>query len=242
MVPVVAEGDRFLFADVAGVLANKQAGRKPSQAPSPAIEPPTGRTRIAARFEDTGRRALDAARDFLLATPDRPGIARSLRVLLKPLGSPKSPRARPTPPNPARNLDDFDRCDGSILLLLDSSWTIPIWPGTHRFKERGGRVVGVIYDLIPITHSHTSVSELTAAFKVWIAQHLRWTDGLVCISKSIANSLADYIASASTDVPGRPRPQIRHFHLGSELDFIGSDDTVRGDGPRASSNPTGTCS
>ena len=223
VVPVIVEADRFRFADAERVLANKQSGHGGS-ATNSLLVPPRLQQRVWRALLRILAAALPfpAVRAFLYAPPHRPGLARALSLL--------SPFRRRSPPRPVGvldGLDDYDRCDGSILLLLDSSWATPIWPGTVRFKQRGGMVVGVICDLIPITHSFTCVPELTEAFKDWIAGHLRFSDGFVCISGAVADTLADHIRGLR---PRRALPswtRIDHFHLGSELDFIESSASVR---------------
>ena len=237
VVPVIVEGDRFHCVAADRVLANKQSAAHTSAAAAgPAATPPATfrqRTRQALRRPWRAMlRALETAlpfprvRAFLYAPPHRRGLARSVLLLAGPLG--RRGRARTAaPPGMPRGLDDFDRCDGSILLLLDSSWASPVWPGTRRFKERGGIVVGVVYDLIPITHSHTCVPELTTAFKAWIAEHLRWSDGFVCISRSVADTLADYVRGLGAAGSPPSQARIDYFHLGSELDFIEPNDPVR---------------
>ncbi len=232
VVPVIVEANRFCFADAGQVLSDKHAAPPASPVPAP---PPGVRAHVLRATRGLWRATLriltfvlpfPSVKAFLYAPPHTPGLARTLLVLARPFRRRDEPSAHADDEAP-RCLEDYDRCDGSILLLLDSSWTIPIWPGTRRFKERGGIVVGVVYDLIPISHSHTSVPELTLAFKAWIAEHLRWTDGFVCISKSTADTLADYAHTATGDTTALPRSEIDFFYLGSELDFSNADDPVR---------------
>jgi alpha-1,2-rhamnosyltransferase len=239
VVPVILDGDRFLLADAAHVLADKQhapprstvpeAGSAVSLTPAQKI-----RRRLRAAMRPLWRGTLlvlaallpfPSARRFLYAPVHSRGLARSLRLLLRPL-VPMPPAMPASSEDGATSLDDFARVDGSILLLLDSSWGMPIWPGAARFKQRGGMIAGVIYDLIPITHSHTSVPNLVAAFKEWIANHLRLTDGFVCISGTIAGSLAEYIQTIEPDATRPSTPPISFFHLGSELDFITTERPV----------------
>jgi FkbM family methyltransferase len=238
VVPVIMDSGRFRLVHADRVLANKQAplpSANAAVAVNPALSKRTWRQHVRHAARRIWRGALRGVaavlpfprvHAFLYAAPHRPGLARSLLILAAPLRGTRRPPPVTQSMAP-RDLDDYDRCDGSILLLLDSSWTIPIWPATRRFKERGGLVLGVVYDLIPITHSYTSVPELTAAFKAWIAEHLTVTDGFVCISKSIAVMLADYIGTIGGDRPLLPSARIDYFHLGSELDFIDPNDPVR---------------
>jgi alpha-1,2-rhamnosyltransferase len=214
-VPVIVEGDRFRVADAGRVLADKQ------NAPDAAAATTVGRLVwraalrcVAAALPFAGVRA------FLYAPPHHPGLARGLLRLAAPFRRPA-----PAPAGPSGGLDDFDRYDGSILLLLDSSWATPIWPATRRFKERGGAVVGVMYDLIPLTHPHASVPELVVAFRAWVAAQLRWTDGFVCISQATADALAGQIRALGGS--SRPGVRIEHFHLGADLDLAVPDAPVR---------------
>ena len=217
-VPVIVEGDRLRIADAGRVLADKQN------------VPDAAATSLGRRVWRAVLRGVAAGlpfagvRAFLYAPPHHPGLARGLLRLAAPFRRPA-----PASPGVSGSLDDFDSCDGSILLLLDSSWATPIWPATRRFKERGGVVVGVMYDLIPLTHPQASVPELVAAFRTWLAAHLRWTDGFVCISQSTAEALAGQIrALGGAGGPGgRPAGKIEHFQLGAELDLATPDAPVR---------------
>ncbi len=123
-------------------------------------------------------------------------------------------------------LDDFASCQGSILLLLDSSWELSLWPAVQRFKARGGNVASVIYDLIPVTHSKTCVAELIIAFTHWIRETIANTETVVCISRAVAQQLIDFMKRDTASSRADPVP-VDHFHLGSELDFVAVKDDVR---------------
>ncbi|MDQ6831805.1 MAG: FkbM family methyltransferase, partial [Chloroflexota bacterium] len=237
--PVILSQDGFTCVDPALVLADKQregfvqiAAPEQASAKEASVPPPPVSKRILfgswRLFLRAARAALpfDAAHRFLDARPDEFGLA---RLILLPLRVVRRPRERPplAALAPESKLDEFDSCRGSILLLLDSSWTVPIWPAVARFKAAGGKVVGVIYDLIPITHSHTSVPELTVAFEAWLEEHFKYTDAFVCISASIARQLADFIRSTYNDPSLLERLPIGFFHLGSELDFVRPTDPIR---------------
>jgi len=117
------------------------------------------------------------------------------------------------------NLDQIVNHSGNVLLLLDSSWTIPIWEPTDRFQAAGGKVVGVIYDLIPITHAHTSVHELTVLFEKWFMRHMSTSDGFIAISASVRNQIKDFAWEHGRLEWANPRAALGYFHLGGELDF-----------------------
>jgi FkbM family methyltransferase len=236
MAPVIVEDGRFVVAAADAVLRDKLRAGAPAPAPAdpdvPAGEVPRGgEPGLSRRAWRAGLRATATllpfapVRRFLYAPPEQWGLARGLRALRRMF---RRGAAAGTTNGPARKyLDQRPSCLGDILLLLDSSWTIPLWPAVRNFKSRGGRVVGVIFDLIPITHPHTSVPELCDAFRAWIDVHRRHADCFVGISGSVARQLADHLARTPASRPLKAAVPIRHFHLGSELDFVGHTDDVR---------------
>ncbi len=116
---------------------------------------------------------------------------------------------------------------GISCCCSNSSWTVPLWPAVQHFKARGGRIAGVIFDIIPISHPYTSTPELSGAFARWLQCHLQYSDVFLAISKSVADQLRDYLGSSQVWRGVRGLPRIRHFHLGSELDFLAGAEDVR---------------
>jgi len=105
------------------------------------------------------------------------------------------------------------------ILLLDSSWAYDIWPAIAAMKPMGLRVFSVMYDLVLISHPNTAVATAVSAFRHWLGEQFRYTDGIVCISRSVADGVRDYVAqnaplgSMTRNIP------ISYFYLGSELDL-----------------------
>ncbi|MDB5361829.1 MAG: FkbM family methyltransferase [Rhodospirillales bacterium] len=164
--------------------------------------------RVVPLVFDGDRPCFIEAAAVLDGVPPPPiGIPRRIRRrLLRTIGSPSA-------------LDRFGA--GSILLLLDSSWDIPLWPAVRRFKARGGRVASVIYDLIPLSHPDSAVGDLPAVFRRWLQAQTDTTDAFLCISAATATELGRFVTAA-----GKPSP-IAHFRLGSELDLARPSDHVR---------------
>ena len=235
IVPVIFEGNELRCVESARVLADKMhEARETPDAVVPAPPPRNWKGHVRALLGPAWRAFIrtvtivipsESVRRFLYAPPSQPGLARYIVALAHLLQGRREVQAAPS--NDTNSLDRFARYDGSILLLLDSSWALPIWPAAQRFKQRGGTVVGVVYDLIPITHVHTCVPELTQAFGNWLAGHFRVTDAFVCISKSVADSLTDYIRKGSRGRALLSKARIGYFHLGSELDFVDPTKPVR---------------
>ena len=104
-----------------------------------------------------------------------------------------------------------------VLILLDSSWHYPFYDQVTRLKAQGTTVVGVMYDLIPLTHPQFCDRHLVKVFSDWFDWITGTADGFMCISKTVAGQLRQI----DQDRPGRkkhPHWWIDHFYLGAELD------------------------
>ena len=119
------------------------------------------------------------------------------------------------------DLDRFEAARGSILLLLDASWDLPLWPAIDRFKARGGRVASVIYDLIPLTHPASTVDGLPARFRHWLETQTTRSEAFLCISQATADELRRFMASIGQ------APPIAAFPLGSDLDLATPEASLR---------------
>jgi len=226
VVPVMLEDERFVAVDMHTVLRDKRRDRSETLPAGLAAAPaPLGlRRRIFDALHPAWHvvlRILAAllpfavARRFIYAPPQIAGLARCILMPWIAL------RGRPAPVT----LDQRPCSVGDVLLLLDSSWTFPIWPAVRRFQARGGRVAGVIYDIIPISHPWTAMPELVVAFEAWLGDHAITSDILIGISRSVAQQLESHLRPCG----GQPltRARIDHFHLGAQLDFVVHTDLVR---------------
>jgi len=135
--------------------------------------------------------------------------------LPQPMGSGGSPRY-----DAGIRLDQYETHEGNILILLDASWHFPIWQAVRRFKQKGGRVAGVVYDLIPVSHPQTFDSQLAGRFKDWLNQYLAVTNLTVGISRATARAVENYVADQERAGTLICRAPVSHFKLGSDLDLI----------------------
>ncbi|SFV50745.1 mannosyltransferase [hydrothermal vent metagenome] len=113
-----------------------------------------------------------------------------------------------------------------ILLMLDSSWYLNIWPSVSHAKEKGLTVIGVTYDLIPISHPQFCDETLGSVFDRWYGLSMHYFDGYLSISKSVMDSLKHYLLEQGADID---RYYFDYFTLGSDFDQASTEDVV----PRA---------
>ena len=114
-----------------------------------------------------------------------------------------------------------------VLLLLDASWPYNIWPAVDALREDGVRVISVIYDLIPITHSATVVEPLARSFGRWLGHQARIADGVICISKTMACAVQEHLLKLVRSRGESRSIRVLSFYLGSELEEGADDGTVQ---------------
>jgi glycosyltransferase involved in cell wall biosynthesis len=121
--------------------------------------------------------------------------------------------------------DAVEARSGDIYLGLDfesrlarekkSRWWLQTWRG------RGVAVYHVLYDLIPIQLPHCFPSDHIPFFENWISAITNISDGVVSISRTVANEYEAWLNSMAYDTNSRPR--IGYFHLGAEMESRASE-------------------
>ena len=106
---------------------------------------------------------------------------------------------------------------GDTLLMLDAAWGayLPLAPRLEIFRQYGGRVVTVVYDLVPLRFPNVVSDGLRPLFERWFRTAVAVSDSLVCISKAVADDVAAYIEEF--DLPHRDGLRVGWWHLGSDL-------------------------
>lgn len=106
-------------------------------------------------------------------------------------------------------------CD--TLLMLDSSWDIyERFDDTFsQIQSRGGKVFTVVYDLVPLIHPDICGDGLPDIFLRWLRAAISRSDGLVCISRVVADELVAFMND--NDLPFRDGLKVGWFHLGSDI-------------------------
>jgi len=78
-----------------------------------------------------------------------------------------------------------------------------------------------------MTHSHNVVEPLVRAFDRWLNGQMRFSDGVACISRAMADVVRKYFEGKLPSVgPARSIP-VSTFYLGAELDFVSSAGSVQ---------------
>jgi len=105
---------------------------------------------------------------------------------------------------------------GDVLVLADTTWLQPDWErAVIRFKACGGKVVAVVYDVLPITHPSFCSPVYSASFERCVAALTRRSDGLLYISAATATALASLARDRSWRPGGLPPTEV--IPLGSDF-------------------------
>ncbi|MGD9826746.1 glycosyltransferase family 4 protein [Desulfobacter sp.] len=115
-----------------------------------------------------------------------------------------------------RDTSEFLPKSGDVLLLLDSSWHMDIWPSVAKAKESGAKVIAVLYDIIPVTHPEFCEEPLIPAFGKWFESALEFVDGFIAISATVKNDFSTFVENKYGPDHGK---KFDFFHLGSDFNF-----------------------
>jgi glycosyltransferase involved in cell wall biosynthesis len=105
---------------------------------------------------------------------------------------------------------------GDVFLGLDLNMpTADVRPWFATARQQGARVLFVVYDLLPATMPEMFGPEMEAGYIRWLTAIIEFADGLLCISRSVADELRRWIDTHET----RRREPLRigWFHQGTRL-------------------------
>ena len=116
---------------------------------------------------------------------------------------------------------------GDTLLMIDSSWEqyAEFAPLFQAVRQLGGKIVTVVYDLIPLHLPHLCVPALVRVFQNWVSLAVAHSDMLLCISRSVADEVRAYLAQQDLQAPRKMA--IAHWPLGADLAVHASAAAVR---------------
>lgn len=85
----------------------------------------------------------------------------------------------------------------------------------QQVQARNGGAYFVVYDLLPVLHPDWFMPSVKPMFVEMLERMFRFADGIICISRSVADELFCYL---NTSQPERKKPlNIGYFHLGSDF-------------------------
>lgn len=108
-------------------------------------------------------------------------------------------------------------CAGDVCLMLDSSWARyrEFYPVFTQAREANVPIYTVTYDLLPLMLPQENFVEGGPEwFEGWFRDAVSASDGLVCISQSVAENVAAFLAK---DAIQTKWPKIGFWHLGSDF-------------------------
>jgi len=113
--------------------------------------------------------------------------------------------------------DRIEFSAGDKLLLLDSGWGFydEYPPVLEAARRVGASVVGCLYDIIPLLYPAATESANGRSFGMWFETVLTQCDALVCISKSVADDLIDYLCETGRAAPVNMR--LGWWRLGADF-------------------------
>jgi glycosyltransferase involved in cell wall biosynthesis len=106
---------------------------------------------------------------------------------------------------------------GDLFLGLDlfMHGTAQNLPRLQDMRNRGVEIHFIIYDILPLLRPEVFPTGSEADFRRWLQTAAAVSDGLVCISRAVADEVATWLATQ----PPMPRAPLKlgYFHLGADI-------------------------
>ncbi|MFA7383432.1 MAG: glycosyltransferase [Desulfurivibrionaceae bacterium] len=111
---------------------------------------------------------------------------------------------------------DFRQGDLFLGLDLAIEKIIANERGLTRMQDLGVELFFVVYDLLPVSLPGCFPDFVGRIFPQWLSAVAHLSTGLLCISRSVADELAEWLGQHP--IPGRQPPAVGFFHLGADLE------------------------
>lgn len=105
---------------------------------------------------------------------------------------------------------------GDVVVLLDATWGIDLSRELRRARAAGAHVWVVVQDLIPIDYPDIAPEGLPLLLDAWLRRTIPLADGLLAISRTVAEDLRAYVRRRFAHPT--VSPHIGHFYLGAGFD------------------------
>ena len=116
---------------------------------------------------------------------------------------------------------------GDTLLLLDSNWRMydQFLPIFECIRMNGGKILTLIYDLLPIRHPDKFPPNMPEVFHKYIRSVISQSDVIVGISRSTAEDINDYISEHK--ITPTHRLDVTNIHLGADFSVDHKESRIR---------------
>ena len=105
---------------------------------------------------------------------------------------------------------------GDLFLGLDLNVQVAtIQPWFKAARRQGASILFIVYDLLPATMPEMFGPEVCTSYQRWLATVIAIADGLLCISRTVADELRRWIDTRGTE--RRETMRIGWFHMGTKL-------------------------
>jgi len=128
--------------------------------------------------------------------------------------------------NLQNSLSDYQqkfRDQEHVLLLLDASWDKDMWLAVRKFKENGGKVCAVQYDMIPLIYPEVVEEHTRVSYVKWWSNAIHSIDGVICISDAVRQDF--YAWQMKLKMQVIKKEAVDFFYLGA--DFLTEDPIVQ---------------
>lgn len=120
-------------------------------------------------------------------------------------------------------IKEVEMAEGDVFFVAGAWWHSPeetkaILQGA---SEKGGRIVVVLYDIIPLTYRKICSEHNGEAFSNWFFEIISMSDAVICISKSVAGDFIDIIRCS--DAYFKPNLKFGWNHLGADFQHPADD-------------------
>lgn len=118
-------------------------------------------------------------------------------------------------------------CPGDILVMMDLNLEEydKFAQVFYNIRSLGGKIVTVVYDLIPIDFPQLFPELLPVAFRRWLNSACAESDILLCISKTVAKAVSGYRLNNKIGLDRQL--DITYFHLGADIPAVSNETSVR---------------
>lgn len=112
-----------------------------------------------------------------------------------------------------RHADRVSFAPGDVLVLLDATWGVDLSRELRRARAGGARIWTIVQDLIPIDHPDVAPEGLPLLLEAWLRRTVPLSDGLLAISRTVADDLRAYLARRFAG--GNALPRVDSFYPGA---------------------------